>query len=475
MSSRLFSGLGAVVARLSVPVAASLTLVGSSGCGTLLLGVHALYAVGADDMGPNRAEEIKQLSASMDDAIAADDLEKAMGISKALWDVSFATSCNQCTSVAFPTLYKLREVVLAAPTTRPAYEAASILKLASTNLYYAAGITADAEDELKQFREELKAAASTVEARAKPEITEKAASLEAAGKPASALAVMAQLSAIYPDDAEARARKTAMLEALKSANAFRVTATGSEAASSLARGTFTHEAIAFEAGAPVTVTVTLGEPTTDVQSAQETQSVRVVRGMKTVENNDYARLVKKIEHTEKLRSENTRATDIERRTDQINSLRKELGRMSPTEQVEDAVSESFPGTRTTRVVRRLVQVRVTRGVDVIGDVKDTVSASRSALSHGGHGPARAVSEPVPQVSDIDGDVVESAAKRARVEVIAAYRAHVAALVKAKAAEDPIEAAALAVALDPGAASQEDADAARKGLRISDPRVLLTAR
>lgn len=463
--------------KLSLTLSTSMVLAGSSGCAQMLAGYHQMRVVATGGLAPETGAKIDAMSKKMDAFIAADDFEGGIALSKELWDVAGNDYTRQ--SAIFPPLNTLADAVRALPTTHPAYQAASILKLAMNEQFYASGLEGPTTD-LEVFREELKALFQSVESRAKPELVAKAAALEANAQPASAVAVYAQLLALYPDDADARTKKAALLQSLKASHALTVHATGSAAAAALAANAFGAEAITFDKAAPVTVTVTLGEPTTDVSTASETQTAQVVRGKKSVPNRDYQRLQEKIAHTEKLRSENTRQTDIDRRTDEIASLNKQLSRESPTELVDDIVSESFPGTRTTRTVRRTVAVKITRGAEVLGEVQDTASASKSALSHGGHAAGRvpALNEAVPTVDTVDDGTIAAAASRARSALLLVYRTHLAAIVKTVAdrgGDAVVEAAALAVALDPGNASDADARAVKAGLRVADPRVLLTAK
>jgi hypothetical protein len=462
--------------KLSLTLSTSIVLVGTAGCAQMLAGYHQMKVVATGGLEPETATKIDAMSKKMDALIAADDFEGAIALSAELWDVAGYDNTRQ--SAIFPPLNTLADAVRALPTTHPAYQAASILKLAMNKQFYASGLEGPTTD-LEAFRAELTTLFQSIESRAKPELVEKAAALEANNQPASAVAVYAQLLALYPDDADAKAKKEALLQSLKATHGLRVRATGSAAANTLAANAFGAEAITFDQAGPVTVTLTLGEPTTDVSTAAETQTAQVVRGKKSVPNRDYERLQEKIAHTEKLRSENTRQTDIDRRTDEIASLNKQLSRESPTELVDDVVSESFPGTRTTRTVRRTL-VKITRGAEVLGELQDTASASKSALSHGGHPAARvaALNEAVPTVDDVDDDTIAAAASRARTPLLVVYRTHLTAIVKAVAVsggDAVVEAAALAVALDPGNASEADAKAVKTGLRIADPRVLLTAK
>lgn len=467
--------------RLSTcSLAAALTVFGS-GCTTIIAGYHQLRVVGADDMGPETAKDIEALSKQLDQHVAADDFEAAMSTSKALWEIS-SGSCNSCQSAAWPALYRFSEAVLATPTTKPAYQAAAILKRASTEAYADRSYDGPSAG-LDVFRAEVQAAFASVEARAKPELVAKAAALETAGHPASAVVVLGQLLALYPDDTEAKAHRDALVDGLRKAHAFTLKATGGPAAEALARSPFV-EAVFF-GDAPINAVLTVNEPTTEVQTAAEAQTASVVRGKKTVPNRDYERLQEKIAHTEKLRSEDQAAlakgqsvksnqSDIASRTRQIADLQKQLARESPTEQVDNRVDESFPGTRHTRTVRRGFQVRVVHNSEVLAEGTGTAGASRSVVVHGGYPDAHIApkSEPVPDVASVDVDTIANAASQARAVVLQAYRSHLSARLKPlidKGDADAIEAAATQVLLDPAGNRDADATAVKKGLQVADPR------
>lgn len=114
-------------------------------------------------------EKIEAVTAQINAAIAADDLEQGIELSAAMWELSFATNCNQCRGAAYAPLETLRVAVLDVATKRPAYEAAGLLKLALDKQFCADNMT-NRDNDLRKFKNEVAVALKSVEAKAKPEI-----------------------------------------------------------------------------------------------------------------------------------------------------------------------------------------------------------------------------------------------------------------------------------------------------------------
>lgn len=334
---------------------------------------------------------------------------------------------------------------------------------------------------------------------AKPDLVARAEKLRG-DRPGTALLYYAQLSALYPEDQEAKKGRDSLRETVRGsyAIALKPPEAADDVKSALLQGSAPFPyAFRWDAGASATLKVTLGEPASRDDSKNETRQARVKRGKKTVPNSSYTSLEKKIAASEKklvqLRESvqnaihqkasasivKSKQNDVAYEERYLTQYRGELAKTKPTKEVDDYANVPYTVTIATRTVSRSVQFTYSNGEKPLSGAF-TVTASGSAESHSGVAEANLApaQQSLPSESSLGGGLPGDAARQVLARVgegaAAAVREPRLAKLRGGSADDQLEAAALTLLLVPGAPDVEAEALLRKRLQISGAAALLRA-